>query len=67
LTGLVAGLGLAGIGAGTIRAFLFRVEPLDLATLGTAAAAILGVTLLASLKPAIDSARIDLVGTLRDK
>lgn len=65
--GLAAGLCLAWIGAGTIRAFLFRVEPLDIATLGTAAAAILGLTLLVSLKPAIDSARVDLVSTLREE
>jgi putative ABC transport system permease protein len=65
--GLVAGLALAWMGAGTIRAFLFRVEPLDPATLGAVAAAMLGLTLAVSLKPAIDSARVDLVHTLREE
>jgi hypothetical protein len=43
------------------------VEPLDSPTLAAVAAAILGLALIVSLKPAIDAARVDLVHTLRDE
>jgi putative ABC transport system permease protein len=65
--GLVAGLALAWIGATAIRVFLFRVDPLDPATLTAVSAAILALALLVSLKPAIDAARVDLAHTLRDE
>jgi ABC-type antimicrobial peptide transport system permease subunit len=65
--GLVAGVGLAWLGAGTIRAFLFRVEPLDPAVLLSVAGAILGVAVLVSLKPALDAARVDVARMLRDE
>jgi putative ABC transport system permease protein len=65
--GLVAGLALAWMGATAIRAFLFRMDPLDSPTLAAVSAAILGLALIVSLKPAIDAARVDLVHTLRDE
>lgn len=65
--GLLAGLVLAWAGATAIRAFLFRVDPLDSPTLASVSAAILGLALIVSLKPAIDAARVDLVHTLRDE
>jgi putative ABC transport system permease protein len=65
--GLLAGLALAWVGATAIRAFLFRVDPLDSPTLAGVSAALLGVALIVSLKPAIDAARVDLVHTLRDE
>src|SRR5690606_41082700 len=48
--GLIAGLGLAAIGAQTIRALLYQVEPLDPAVLATVCASILGCALLVSLQ-----------------
>lgn len=65
--GLAAGLALSWMGASTIRAFLFRVEPLDPATLATVGAAILVVTLAVSLKPALRAARVDLSQVLREE
>ena len=65
--GLVAGLALAWMGATAIRAFLFRMDPLDSPTLAAVSATILGLALLVNLKPALDAARVDLVHTLRDE
>jgi len=65
--GLFAGLGLAWIGAGTIRSFLFRVEPLDPVVLLLVSGAILIVTLLVSLKPALDAARVEVAPLLREQ
>ncbi len=64
--GLVVGLGLAWMGAGTIRAFLFQVRPLDPVTLAAVAALILTLALLVSLRPALRAARVDLGSVLRE-
>jgi putative ABC transport system permease protein len=64
--GLVLGFALSWLGAGTIRAFLFEVEPFDpLVTLG-AAATIVVVATLVSLRPALTVSRLDLARILRD-
>jgi ABC-type antimicrobial peptide transport system permease subunit len=64
--GLVLGFGLSWLGAGTIRAVLFQVEPFDpLVTLG-AAAIIVVVATLVSLRPALTVSRLDLARVLRD-
>jgi hypothetical protein len=63
--GLAIGLLLAWLGAGTIRSFLFRIEPLDVVTLGTVAALLGGIALIVSLKPALRAARVDVMATLR--
>jgi predicted permease len=64
--GLLLGLGLAWLGAGTIRAFLFQVEPFDpLVTVGVAGL-IAGLTLVVSLRPALAATRLDLARILRD-
>jgi predicted permease len=63
--GILAGLGLAWLGAGTIRAFLFQVEPLDPITLGGVSALILALTLAVSLRGALRVARVDLAQVLR--
>jgi predicted permease len=65
--GLVAGLALAWLGANSIRAFLFRVEPLDFATLGAVSLGILALGVIVSLRPAFDAARVDLAHVLRDE
>lgn len=65
--GLLAGLLLAWLGAGTIRAFMFRVQPLDPATLTVVASLILGLALLVSLRPALRAARVDLASVLRSE
>ena len=64
--GLAAGLGLASLGASTIRAFLFQVQPLDTATLATVATMILLLALAVSLRPAINATRVDLAKLLKD-
>jgi putative ABC transport system permease protein len=65
--GLAAGLGLAWLGAGTIRALLFRTAPLDPATLTVVAACILVMALAVSLGPAFRAARPDLIESLREE
>jgi putative ABC transport system permease protein len=65
--GLLAGLILAWMGANTIRTFLFRVEPLDPATLAAVSAAILALALIVSLRPAVKSASVDLANVLREE
>jgi ABC-type antimicrobial peptide transport system permease subunit len=66
LAGLGLGVLLVWMGASTIRAFLYRVEPLDLVTLGTVSAAILALTLAVTLRPAAAASRVDLVRVLRE-
>jgi predicted permease len=63
--GLAAGLFLAWIGASTMRALLFRVQPLDPLTLGTVALLIMTLALVVSLRPALRAARVDLGALLR--
>ena len=64
--GLFLGFGLAWLGAGTIRAFLFEVEPFDpLVTVGVSAL-IFGLTLVVSLRPALAAARVDLARVLHE-
>jgi predicted permease len=64
--GLLAGLVLAWAGAGTIRAFLFQVQPLDTPTLASVATLILVLAAVVSLRPAIRAARVDLASVLRE-
>ena len=64
--GLVAGLALASLGASTIRAFLFQIQPFDPLTLVGVAGLILTLALLVSLRPALRAARVDLASVLRD-
>jgi ABC-type antimicrobial peptide transport system permease subunit len=65
--GLAAGLVLASIEASAVRALLFRVQPLDPLALTTAAAMILTLTLLVTLRPAMAAARVDLARLMRDE
>ena len=64
--GLLVGLVLAWLGASTIRAFLFKVQPLDPATLSGAAFLILALALAVSLKPALRTAGVDVARVLRE-
>jgi putative ABC transport system permease protein len=64
--GLAAGLGLAWMGASTIRSFLFQIQPLDPITLGSVAGLILALALIASVRPALRAARVDLATILKD-
>jgi putative ABC transport system permease protein len=66
-TGLVIGLGLAWMGASTIRALLYRIEPLDPATLATVCGVILGLGLIVSLRPALEASRVDFTRALREE
>ena len=64
--GLIVGLGLAWLGAGTIRAFLFQIQPFDPVTLGGVAVLILALALMVSVRPALRAARVDLASVLKD-
>ena len=63
--GLTAGLLLAWAGTGSIRALLYQIDPLDPATLSTAAGAILVTSIAVTLRPALRAARVDLSTVLR--
>jgi predicted permease len=65
--GLVAGLLLTWVGAGLIRAFLFRVQPFDAATLAGVSVLILLLALAVSLRPAWHAATVDLAHILKDE
>jgi predicted permease len=65
--GLIFGLGLAWLGASTIRAFLFQVQPFDPVTLIGVAATILVLALLVSLKPAVAATQFELARLLREQ
>ena len=65
-TGLVAGFALSWLGAGTIRAFLFQVEPFDPLVTGSVAGLIVALAVLVSLGPALAAARVDLARVLRE-
>jgi putative ABC transport system permease protein len=65
--GLVAGFALAVAGARLIRSLLYQVEPLDPLVLFTTTGAIFGLSLLVSLRPAIEASRVDLTRSLREE
>jgi predicted permease len=65
-SGLVVGFGLAWLGASTIRAFLFRVQPLDPATLSGVALVILALAFAVSLQPALRIAGVDVARVLKE-
>src|SRR5262245_18546823 len=65
--GLTAGLLLVWAGAGTIRAFLYRVQPLDPWTLATMAALVFMLAIVVSLSPALRAARVDIASVLKEE
>jgi predicted permease len=64
--GLVLGFGLSWLGAETIRAFLFQVEPFDPVVTGVVSLLIIAMALAVSLRPALAAARLDLATVLRE-
>jgi predicted permease len=65
--GLLLGFVISWLGAGTIRAFLFQVEPFDPLVTGSVAAFIMALAVLISLRPALAAARVDLARVLREE
>lgn len=65
--GLVAGFALAWLGANTIRAFLFQVQPFDAPTLVGVCVLIFTLAAIVTLRPALRAARVDLASVLRDQ
>jgi ABC-type antimicrobial peptide transport system permease subunit len=65
--GLLLGFGLSWLGAGTIRAFLFQVEPFDPLVTLSVAALIVVLAVLVTLRPALAAARVDLAQVLHDE
>jgi hypothetical protein len=64
-TGLLLGFFLSWLGADTIRAFLFQVEPFDPLVTGGVAVTIVVLALVVSLRPAFAATRLDLARVLR--
>ena len=62
---LIAGLGLAWLGANTIRSFLFQVQALDAVTLAGTTGLILILALAVSVRSALRMARVDLATVLK--
>ena len=65
--GVAVGLGLVWLGTGTIRTFLFQVQPLDAVTLASASAIVFAIALLVTARPAIVASRVDLARVLREE
>jgi ABC-type antimicrobial peptide transport system permease subunit len=65
--GLAVGLGLAWLGANTVRAFLFQITPLDPLTLTAVASLIMALALIVSVRPAVRAARVDLGSVLKEQ
>lgn len=63
--GLVVGYFLAWLASGTIRAFLFQVEPFDPLVTGGVGVTIIVLALVVSLRPAFAATRLDLARVLR--
>jgi hypothetical protein len=65
--GLAAGLGLAWLGASTIRALLFQVQPMDVLTLSVVATTLLALAIAVTLKPATQAGNVELARVLREE
>ena len=63
--GAVAGLALAFAATRVLRGLLFQIEPLDPASLGTAAVALVGAAVVATWLPARRATRVDPIEVLR--
>jgi predicted permease len=66
-TGLALGLGLVWLGAGLVRALLYRVQPFDPVTLIVVTVAVGAIAAAVSLGPAIRAGRVDLANVLREE
>ncbi|HXT32938.1 MAG TPA: FtsX-like permease family protein, partial [Vicinamibacterales bacterium] len=66
-TGVVAGLLVAQLARGLLRAVLFRTETTDLAAIAVTAAILLSAAALACLAPALRAARVAPVEGLRSE
>jgi predicted permease len=64
--GLALGLGLTWLAAGTVRALLYQVEPLDTASLLSAAVLMLITALAVTARPVLRTARLNIATLLRD-
>lgn len=64
--GLAAGLALTWLAAGTVKALLFRIQPLDPLTLAAVAGSILTLAFIVSVRPALRAARVDVASMLKD-
>ena len=65
--GVVVGLSVAWLEANTIRAFLFRVQPMDPATLVSTTALIVVLAVAITLRPALAAGRVDLARLIREE
>jgi predicted lysophospholipase L1 biosynthesis ABC-type transport system permease subunit len=65
--GIAAGLAMAWLGAETVRAFLYQVQPLDVTTLAGVSALILTLALAVSLRPVARASRVNLASVLREE
>jgi ABC-type antimicrobial peptide transport system permease subunit len=66
-TGVIAGLLVAQLARGLLRAVLFRTETTDLAAIAVTAAILLSAAALACLAPALRAARVAPVEGLRSE
>jgi hypothetical protein len=64
--GIGSGLVLVWLGAGLIRALLYRVEPLDVPTIGAVVALLFALAMVVTVRPALRAAHVDLPRLLRE-
>lgn len=64
--GLAAGLGLTWLAAGTVRALLYQVEPIDATSIALATGLMLITALAVTARPVIRTARLNIATLLRE-
>ena len=67
LLGCVAGLGLAAVFTKLLAGMLFGVSPWDAITMAAVTALVIGVSIAASLLPAVRAARVEPMQVLREE
>ena len=65
--GVAVGLVFVWLGGGLIRSFLFNVRETDMPTLAVVSVAMLALTMLTGLRPALRAGRFDVARVLRDE
>jgi hypothetical protein len=64
--GIGSGLVLVWLGSGLIKALLYRVEPLDMPTIGAGVALLFALAIAVTVRPALRAAQVDLARLLKE-
>lgn len=66
IIGMAAGLVLVYLGSGLVRALLYRVDPLDVPTIGGVAVLLVALGAAVTVRPALRAAHVDLAQLLKE-